>query len=84
MTRRRKMDLGQGPVDVVEEPFKANVENWNEYMLDDGTVLRVKTVVTEILRVENQFDLEGNPAYLIKSQNVTAVSAPEGKRKGGQ
>ncbi len=64
-------------------PFRGDVEHWNEYLLDDGTVIRMKAVVTEIVRIDGQYDPEGNPAYLINSQNVTHVSAPEHLKKGG-
>ena len=52
--------------------FEAVKEEWNEYLLDDGTRLRVKLVVTKILRT-NQIDPEGNPVYVITSQNVVGV-----------
>jgi hypothetical protein len=57
-------------------------EHWNEYLLEDKTVLRMKPVVTEILRLEGQYDPMGNPAYLIQSTNVTTVDAPDELRRG--
>jgi len=59
-------------------PFEATKEEWNEYLLDDGTRLRVKLVVTKILRT-NQIDPEGNPVYVITSQNVVGVYRPSNK-----
>lgn len=57
--------------------FRANNENWNDYLLDDGTVLRMKLVVTEVMRVAGQYDQAGNPAYIVNSTNVITVDAPE-------
>lgn len=66
-------------------PYRTNVEHWNEYLLDDGTVLRLKPVVTEVLRVEGEYDAHGNPGYIVQSTNVTAVDAPdELRRQGGE
>ena len=31
--------------------FRAGGEHWNEYLLDDGTVFKIKLVLTEIVRV---------------------------------
>ena len=76
------MDLGNGPQEVTEVGFRTMGENWNEYLADDGSVIRVKLVVTEIVRVDGMYDDQGAPGYWIKSANVTNVSAPEELSKG--
>lgn len=52
-------------------------EKWNQYLLADGSVVRFKTVVTEIYRIEDEYDGEGNPVYFVKSANILSVNAPE-------
>lgn len=79
--RKTKRDFGNGPQEVTEIGFRATGENWNEYLTDDGSVIRVKLVATEILRVDGQYDAQGNPVYIVGSQNVVAISAAEDKRK---
>jgi hypothetical protein len=82
MERKRRIELpGIGEVDATEVGFRASGEHWNEYLADDGSVIRVKLVATEILRIDDMHDTEGNPGYFIKSTNVTNVSAPENLRK---
>lgn len=81
MERKKRVDVGRGPQDVTEVGFRTSGEHWNEYLLDDGTVLRIKLVATEILRIDGEFDAQGNPAYVVASTNVTAVSASQDKRK---
>lgn len=81
---KRKITLPDGSeveADVIG--FRTNAEHFNEYLLDDGTVIRMKPVVTEVVRIEGQYDPQGNPAYLIASTNVTAVDAPEELRRKG-
>lgn len=57
-------------------------ERWNVYELDDGSVIKLRAIVSEIWRVEGESDQLGNPVYVIKSQNVTDVTTPENvKRK---
>ena len=74
---------GVGDVEAEIIPFRGDVEHWNEYLLDDGTVVRMKAVVTEIVRVDGHYDPEGNPAYIVFSANVTHVDAPDELKKGG-
>ena len=52
-------------VDALEVRFRSVREDWNEYDLEDGSTLRMKAVVTDIVRVEGQYDPENNPVYLL-------------------
>ena len=57
-------------------------ERSNTYELADGTVISLKTVVTEIWRVEGVYDQDGNPLYITKSGTLATATAPESlKRK---
>lgn len=66
---------------MTEVGFRSSGEHWNEYLADDGALIRVKLVATEVLRVDGIYDAEGNPAYIVKSTNVTNVSVPEELRR---
>lgn len=80
---RRKMPVGPGgpPVDAELVDVQSSQEHWNQYLLSDGTTLKLKIVVTEVWRAENTFDNEGNPMYLVKSGNVLVVTAPDELRR---
>jgi hypothetical protein len=52
--------------------FLARKEDFNEYQLADGKILRIKMVVTRIIRLEGETAPDGTPVYLIQSQNVVA------------
>ena len=54
---------------------------WNQYLLDDGTLLKIKLVATKILRLDNEFDQEGNPLYFVQSTNVLSVNSPDPLKK---
>ncbi len=69
------------PVQATEIGFRSSGEHWNEYLLDDGSVMRIKLVATSALRVDDMFDDEGNPVYVVQSTNVMNVSASEDLRK---
>lgn len=79
--RRRRIRLGDQEVEAVQLTFQSAGENWNEYLVNDGTVIKLKPVATEILRVADQYDPDGNPVYVVRSANVVVVSAPDNLRR---
>ena len=81
MERRRKVLYKNRQVEAIEVPVKSSGEFWNEYMLEDGTVIRVKVVMTDVMRVEDEYDEEGAPAYDIKTTMISSVSVPEHLRR---
>ena len=78
---QRKVRLGDADVDALEMPYQNIAEHWNEYLLNDGSVLRLKSVVTNILKLVDRYDAEGNPQYLVKSAQIVSVSASDRARK---
>ena len=68
-------------VDALEIRFKSVREEWNEYDLEDGTTLRMKTVISDIVRVEGEYDPENNPVYLAKSSNILVTRSPDHIKK---
>lgn len=61
--------------------FEVMKEDWNEYKLKDGTTLRVKTVVTSIIRTEDHDPMTGDPTYIIKSGNMLRAIVPENLKR---
>ena len=58
-----------------------NAERWNEYLLEDGTVLRMKLILKKVLRLDGEYDGDGNPVYIMQSTNVSTVTSPAHLRK---
>lgn len=83
MPNKIKMTLGTEEVEAVPIDINQTNEYWNQYLLDDGTVVKMKLVATKVLRVDNKYDLEGNPLYIIQSTNITSVNAPDDLKKKG-
>lgn len=83
---RRKIQVapGEPPKDAELIEVQQSSEQWNQYLLGDGTVIKLKVVVTEVWRVENEYDADGNPVYLVRSKNVLAVTSPDNLRKPTQ
>ncbi|MFC1870972.1 hypothetical protein ACFLYF_01015 [Chloroflexota bacterium] len=52
--------------------FLTRKEDFNEYQLGDGKILRIKMVVTRIIKLEEEKAPDGKPIYLVQSQNIVA------------
>jgi len=82
-SKKSKVDLpGFGSVDAVEVSVLESTECWTEVKLDDGSSIRLKFVILGAVRVENQWDANGNPLYGVKVNDVMVVTnAPDHLRK---
>lgn len=56
-------------VEVVE-----STDRFSDITLEDGTKIRLKPVVTEVIRGDKQWDPDGNPIYVVRSTTVVTVS----------
>lgn len=63
-------------IEATEVDFTTEKEDWNEYTLVDGSVLKFKTIVTSVIRT-GDYDPTGNPVYLVRSTNVSRVKVSE-------
>ena len=82
MARKKKVPLPDGRVvEGTVMSFQTGGEHWNEYLVDDGTIVRVKLVVTDIIRLDGEYNAKGDPIYTVESTNVSAISAPEELRQ---
>jgi hypothetical protein len=64
-------------VEATNVDFETMQEDWNEYKLEDGTVLKFKTVVSSIIRTENYDPMSGDPVYHVRSTNILRVKVPD-------
>jgi len=69
MAQRKNIDMSK----TVDLDWTSEKEYWNEYKLDDGTVLKVKIVLRGVRRAE-QHNPDGTPIYLINAQNVVRAT----------
>jgi hypothetical protein len=71
------INFGGRQVEATPVDVNQSTERWNEYLLEDGTVLKMKLILKKVFRVSNEFDTEGNPVYVMQSTNVNSVSSPK-------
>jgi hypothetical protein len=80
------MKIKHGPQEIEVDPvevIKAE-EPWCEYVLADGTKIKVKHVLGAVFRAKEVYIDTEEPLYVVRSQNVVmATEVPEElKRKG--
>ena len=68
-------------VEVDSVRFQPVQEQWNEYELEDGSRIRARLIAAEVLRVRDAYDKEGNPIYILRSQNFVHVEAADQLRR---
>lgn len=51
-------------------------EDWNIYKLEDGSCLRVKSVLSDIIRLE-EFKENGEPVYAFTTTQISSTEVPE-------
>lgn len=73
-----KMNLKLGDKVVAAEKVEFNpiTENWSLYRLEDGSVVRLRLIVSEIFKLPGSDPITGMPQYLAKSTNIMAVEPP--------
>ena len=64
--------------------FRSSGEHFNEYLLDDGSVLRIKLVLTEVWTGKDVYDLGRNPVYYVRHSQVTAIDVPDDLDEGSE
>jgi len=77
---RRKISFEGAAVDAIPVGLISATENWNEYLAADGAEIRLKSLATELFRLDLH-DIDGNPRYVLRTHQVIVISAPEGLKK---
>ena len=75
----RKVKDPQGRiVDGVVVDVSDAIEPFGELTLADGTIIKTRSTVVEVVRIDSQRDVNGNPLYIINSaQIVSVVKGPD-------
>jgi hypothetical protein len=47
-------------------------EPWSEYYLENGTTLRLRQVVIQVVKLDEE-DVRGNPIYVVNGQPILTV-----------
>lgn len=61
--------------------IKSSKEQWSEFTLEDGTVIKARLTVLSAVRLNEQYDQEGNPAYSLKLAPLVIFNSPDNLKK---
>ncbi len=76
MGRRLTLRLGDREVKAEQVSFKVMKEEWSEYELENGMILRIRPVIAEVYILDDKDPVTGKPNVLVKSQNVISLILP--------
>jgi hypothetical protein len=65
-----------------EKDFVTKKEDWNVYELEDGTTIKLKTIVTKIIKLNMKNPSSNDPVYSVSSGNIVTAIVREKKKKG--
>ncbi len=74
--KKVEVKLGDKTVEGEIVDFETVREEYNVYKVGDGSTIKMKTVVTNIIRT-SEFNPQGEPLYLINSQNIVVADVPD-------
>jgi len=76
VARKTRINIGDRTIEAEDMEFQTGREDWNEYTVEDGYTVRIKLVVSSILKTGER-DPQGNPVYIVQSTNIVKVLPPE-------
>jgi len=75
LERKKKVKDATGQsVDGYVIPVEETTERFSDVKLEDGSVLKIKSSALEVIRMDEQWDDEGHPVYVVKSNTIIVVS----------
>ncbi len=80
MALKKKFNLGGREIMGEEVEFESEREAWNVYILQDGTKLKLKSVVASIVRLD-EYKPDGEPIYLVNASNVVTADVPDSLKR---
>ena len=77
MTERRvTVKYGNEELTGWDVPVDESIDRATELRLEDGAVIRVKVVVSAVIRIDGKTDGDGNPLYVVKAANNVSLVTP--------
>lgn len=72
-----KMNLGGQVLEAESVTAKVIDEPWSTYKLGDGSIIKLKLVLSDVFKLPQPDPITGLPQYIVRSSNVMSVEPPE-------
>ena len=73
MGKPRKIKWKDKEIEVEDLDFDIINESPSEYKAEDGTIIRVRVVTTNIFRAVEEKTPDGDPLFIVRSNNVLST-----------
>jgi len=82
VAQTRIVDYQGRKVEGVVVDFEAVPESWTNYLLADGTLMKMKLSLVEVIRLTNDFNPQtGDPIYVFSAQNIVNIISDDRLKK---
>jgi hypothetical protein len=75
--KKIKINLRGNTVEGESMTFTAREEPWTVYKLEDGSIIKLRPVVSDIFKLPERDPVTGLPQYMIRSSNIVSVEPPD-------
>jgi len=82
-TRKISKEDVMKAIDKPDMRYDTLAQEFNEYLLDDGTKIKIFTNVTEVSRTTLK-DAKGDPVYFVNSSNTIEIKPSEQYKKSSK
>lgn len=65
-----------------EVRFVTVSQDWNEYVVDDGTRIKIQPMIMKVSKT-SKFDAHGEPTYLVDTQATVQIQPPRSQLPSG-
>lgn len=66
-------------VRAYELEFTTQSDNWGEYTTEEGTRIKMRSVVARVYRLIDKFREDGQPVHVLHGSVVLDIAVPSGK-----
>lgn len=77
---KKQYNLNGQQVYGEEVDFQPESENFNTYILHDGTTIKFKAVVLKFIRLD-AYGPDGDPIYMVQATNALVADVPDSLKK---
>ena len=76
MSRRINVPFEGKMVPAEQLDFESEKEPWTVYKLEDGTVLKIKTILANAARLVDRYKPDGEPMYVLGVGSLPVLDIP--------
>lgn len=84
MTQKKTYMYNGQPVDGQPINVESANEPWAQYTLEDGTTVKVKIVLLEVVRLKAHNEVTGDPIYQFQFQQIIGTVSPDSMKRKPQ